>query len=273
MIPDGTGPLPLFHPSPMHRTHTDPTRRFSDRVENYVRYRPGYPEEVVHLLRTETGLAPAAVIADVGSGTGISSELFLRHGHTVHGVEPNREMREAAEAMLREHPRFHSVPGTAEATTLPPRSVDCVVAGQAFHWFDTHEARREFARILRPGGWVVLLWNTRRTDSTPFLRAYEALLQRHGTDYREVQHRNVDPAALRSFFANGAFGVRTLYNEQRFEFEGLKGRLLSSSYVPAEEHPGYPAMMRTLEHLFEEHAEDGRVCFEYDTELYFGHVA
>src|SRR5579885_3110804 len=131
---------------------TDPTRRFSDRVENYVRYRPHYPDGVLDVLRTETGLTPTAVVADVGSGTGISAKLFLRNGNLVLGVEPNREMREAAERLLSDYPHFTSVAGTAEATTLPDRSVDYAVAAQAFHWFDHDRARHEFARILHPGG-------------------------------------------------------------------------------------------------------------------------
>jgi SAM-dependent methyltransferase len=250
----------------------DSTTRFSDRVENYVRYRPGYPDGVLDVLRRETALAPDSVVADVGSGTGISSELFLRNGNEVFAVEPNAEMRQAAERMLGHHAGFHSVAGTAEATTLPDGSVDHVVAGQAFHWFDRGKARREFGRILRPGGWVVLMWNARRDDSTPFLREYEALLQRYGTDYREVQHRNVDLSTLREFFAGGELEMRTLYNEQRFDFEGLKGRLLSSSYAPAEGHPHFPPMIAELERIFARNAEEGEVRFEYDTEIYFGHV-
>lgn len=257
----------------MHQTRADPTRRFSDRVENYVRYRPGYPEGVLHILREETDLTPASAVADIGSGTGISSELFLRNGNPVFGVEPNPEMRRAAEALLQRYPKFRSISGTAEATTLPSRCVDHVIAGQAFHWFDTRKAKQEFARILRPGGRVVLLWNSRRTDSTPFLRAYEALLQRYGTDYREVQHKNIDLEALRAFFAGGRIEVRTLYNEQRFDFKGLKGRLLSSSYTPTEEHPSCQPMLHELERIFERYGEQGEVCFEYDTEVYFGHVA
>lgn len=257
----------------MHQDQTDSTRRFSDRVENYVRYRPGYPEGVLPILREETGLTPAAVVTDIGSGTGISSELFLRNGNTVHGVEPNEAMRKAAEAHLQRYPHFHSIPGTAEATKLPSQSADYVVAAQAFHWFDPQQAKREFARILRPSGWFVLLWNSRHLDSTPFLRAYEMLLQEYGTDYGEVQHKNISPAVLRALFAEGKFELRTLPNEQRFDFEGLQGRLLSSSYTPTEAHPKYRPMLRELERIFAQYEEQGEVCFAYDTEIYFGHVS
>lgn len=253
-------------------TNADSTRRFSDRVENYVKYRPGYPDGVLPILRDETGLTPASVVADVGSGTGISAELFLRAGHTVFGVEPNAAMRAAAEELLRGYPAFHSVDGAAEATTLADASVDHVVAGQAFHWFDVDGARREFARILRPGGWVVLLWNSRRMDTTPFLRAYEALLQEFGTDYREVRHDNITHESLASFFF-GVFRKRTLPNEQRLDFDGIRGRLLSSSYAPGEGHPRHAPMLAELERIFAAHQEDGRVSLEYETEIYFGHVA
>ena len=153
---------------------TDPTARFSNRVDDYVRYRPSYPAGVLEILRAEVGLTPASIIADVGSGTGISAELFLRNGNTVYAVEPNDAMRHAAERLLGGYHAFHSVNGRAEATTLPDASIDLSLAAQAFHWFDVPKARAEWQRILRPDGWAVLVWNTRRTDTSPFLRAFVA---------------------------------------------------------------------------------------------------
>jgi SAM-dependent methyltransferase len=250
----------------------DPTLRFSSRVENYVSYRPSYPEGVLDILRRETALTPLSLVADIGSGTGLSSELFLRNGNTVIGVEPNVDMRRTAEQQLERYRSFRSVSGSAEATTLLAHSIDHVIAGQSFHWFVPQRAREEFARILRPGGWVVLFWNSRRLDSTPFLRAYEALLQRFGTDYREVQHKNVDPARLHAFFAGEAFRRHTLYNEQVFDLNGLRGRLLSSSYTPTATHPSYRPMLRELERIFEQHDVAGQVKFEYDVEIYTGRV-
>ena len=245
------------------------TTRFSDRVQNYVRYRPGYPAAVLDVLRAKTGLAPGQVVADVGSGTGISAKFFLDAGHVVHAVEPNAGMRAAAEEMLGGDPRFHSVDGTAEATTLPDASVDFVVAAQAFHWFDPAAVAPEWRRILRPGGWMVLLWNTRRTDTTPFLRAYEALLREHGTDYTSVNHENVTDKALRTVLGPD-FVRRVVPSEQVFDWDGLRGRLLSSSYAPNVDHPGHAPMMDALRRIFDEHARDGRVAFEYDTEIYLG---
>ena len=249
-----------------------PTERFSDRAALYVRYRPGYPEQVIEILRRETGLTPAAHIADLGCGTGISAELFLRCGASVTGVEPNPEMRAFAAALASKYPRWRLVAASAEATTLPDRSVDTVVAAQAFHWFDPQRFRAECARILRRGGWVVLLWNTRRTEASPFLRAYEALLQHYATDYREVDHRRIDAAALQRFFGHPAFERRRLDHRQQFDRDALRGRLLSSSYAPAAGHPSHAPMMAALDRLFEQHQEGGQVGFEYDTELYFGRL-
>ncbi|HEY4309923.1 MAG TPA: class I SAM-dependent methyltransferase [Pirellulales bacterium] len=255
----------------MPQPDTDPTRRFSTRVENYVRYRPGYPAKVLRILSEETGFSSAAVVADIGAGTGISTKLFLDHGNTVFAVEPNDAMRTAAESLLGTEPQFHSIAGTAEQTTLADRSVDYVVAGQAFHWFDVAGARCECQRILRSGGWAVLMWNTRKTDTTPFLRSYEKLLIDFGTDYAEVNHANVSALALESFFG-GRPHYRAIPNEQVFDLAGLTGRLLSSSYVPSVEDPRYEPMLATLSRLFAEHQQDGHVRFEYDTELYFGQI-
>ena len=249
----------------------DSTRRFSGRVENYVRYRPTYPEGVLEVLRQETGLRSEDAIADIGSGTGISAEHFLHNGNEVFGVEPNLEMRRAAESQLQQYAKFHSIVGTAEATTLTNRSVNYVVAAQAFHWFDQEKAKQEFVRILRPDGWVVLIWNSRRMDSTAFLREYEALLQQYGTDYREIRHNNIKLGELEAFFG-GSVEVRSHYNEQLFDFEGLKGRLLSSSYVPNADHPNFLKMVQALEHIFNQRQQNGKVRFEYDTKIYFGHL-
>ncbi|MGC3966580.1 MAG: class I SAM-dependent methyltransferase [Pirellulales bacterium] len=215
----------------------DSTARFSDRVADYVRYRPGYPPETINVLRRAISLSATNVVADVGAGTGISAAMFLAAGCEVYAVEPNDAMRSAAEALLADRPKFHAVPGTAEATMLADASVDVVAAAQAFHWFDRDRCRAEFTRILRPGGHVVLLWNSRHTDTTPLLRGYEALLRQYATDYAAVNHQNIDAAAVERFFAPAACTRVVLPNSQTFDYAGLQGRLLSSSYAPETSRP------------------------------------
>jgi SAM-dependent methyltransferase len=248
----------------------DPTGRFSDRVADYVRARPGYPPAILEVLEHRCSFTTQAVVADVGSGTGLLAKLFLDHGNTVFGIEPNPEMRAAGEQLFGGRSRFKSVAGGAEDTTLPAASVDLVTAGQAFHWFDRTLARREFARILKPGGWVVLVWNDRRLDATPFLRGYEALLVRHCPEYLEVVHRNVDSAALRDFYSPMGFEETVLDNRQRFDWDGLVARHLSSSFVP---RTGHEAGMIELRALFDACAVDGFVEFEYDTRVQSGQLS
>jgi ubiquinone/menaquinone biosynthesis C-methylase UbiE len=252
---------------------SDPTGRFSSRVEAYVRYRPGYPGGVIELVKAECGLTPESVVADVGSGTGILSETFLRLGCRVFGVEPNREMRGAGERLLAGHPRFESVDGRAEATTLPDSSVDFVTAGQAFHWFDRTPAREEFARILKPGGWVVLVWNKRRKTGTPLAEAYERLLLRYGTDYRAVDHENVTDDVIAAFLQPAVCRLRSFDNRQAFDYEGLEGRLMSSSYAPEPGHPNHGPMLAELRAIFDTHQRDGAVIFDYETQVYFGQLS
>jgi SAM-dependent methyltransferase len=247
------------------------TARFSDRVENYARYRPGYPPEVLDLLRTECGLQQNHFVADIASGTGMFSRLLLENGNSVFAVEPNTEMREMGAHQLESYSRLVSIAGTAEETTLRSASVDFVTAAQAAHWFDLPRARAEFARILRPEGWCVLIWNERRTASTPFLRDYEQLLLTYGTDYKEVRHERTT-AVIHEFFAPASHQERVFDLRQRFDYEGAAGRLLSSSYVPLEGHPGYAPMMQELQRIFRAHATDNVVEFEYNTRVFYGHL-
>ena len=250
----------------------DSTTRFSNRVADYVRYRPSYPDQLIQTLRAEAGLTAQSIVADVGSGTGISADLFLRLGCTVYGIEPNPDMRGAAEARFAGESRFRSIDATAEATSLPNASVDLIAAGQAFHWFDRDRTRAEFSRILQPHGYVALFWNSRRTESTPFLKAYEALLNEFATDYQQINHTNIDKAVVAQFFEGKPVETRSFPGFQDFDFEGLRGRLLSSSYAPAAGQPHHDTMLLELERLYRDHQSDGKVRFEYDTELYFGRL-
>jgi len=246
-----------------------PTARFSDRAENYVRYRPGYPPEVLDLLRTECGLRPSHIVADIASGTGVFTRLLLENGNSVFAVEPNTEMREMGIHQLESYDRLVFVAGTAEETTLRSASVDFVTAAQAAHWFDLPRARAEFARILRPDGWCVLIWNERRTATTPFLRDYEQLLLTYGTDYKEVRHERTT-ALIHEFFAPALYHERVFSLRQQFDYEGTAGRLLSSSYAPLEGHPSHAPMMQELQRIFRAHATDNKVEFEYNTRVYYG---
>ena len=266
--------------------HTAATERFTSRVDAYRKYRPHYPNAVIQALREQTGFRVSHVIADVGSGTGISSELFLESGNFVYGIEPNKAMREAGEEYLSTYKNFRSVAGTAEETTLPDRSVDYIIAGQALHWFDVDRASNEFGRILRPGGWVVILWNDRETDTTPFLREYEKLLLDYGTDYVEINHRNVVIRSSPDSNIPSSNGKRTVNilrtdtiverrfdNVQVLDYESLEGRLLSSSYVPNPEAPNYEPMLLRLREIFDRNAVNGKIEMRYQTLLYAGQLA
>jgi SAM-dependent methyltransferase len=248
-----------------------PTERFSSRVDNYARYRPSYPPPAIELLRERCGLAPGAVVADLGSGTGLLTELLLKSGAEVFAVEPNDGMRAAAEAALRGYPHFRSVKGSAEATTLPRASVDLVVAGQAFHWFDPGRARIEALRVSRPGAWAALLWNERPPEATAFLADYEALLHRHAPEYARITASRADVGTMRAFLGV-AMEVGTFTNQQVLDFEGLKGRLMSSSYAPEPGAPDHEPMIALLREVFDRHEHDGRIVMPYSTLVYFAQL-
>lgn len=250
---------------------TSTVERFSNRIANYAKYRPDYPRAIVAYLADKCGLTADSVIADIGCGPGISSRMFLENGNRVFGVEPNAGMREAATEYLAQFPNFTPVDGTAEATSLPDKSIDVVVAAQAFHWFDPRKTRAEFGRILRPGGHIVLMWNERQLDTTPFLIEYEKFLLRYATDYTKVRHENADALELNEFFQH-EYGSAVFENVQVFDFDGLKGRMFSASYMPSEDDAIADAMTSELSALFANHSENGKIEVFYDTRVYHSRI-
>ena len=255
----------------MSEARPDPRGRFSNRVDDYVRSRPGYPRGVIEALRASFGLAASWTVADVGAGTGISAALFLEAGCSVVAVEPNDAMRAASITRLGANPRFRAVAAPAEATTLDGASVDAVVAAQAFHWFDKPRFRAEAARILKPGGIVALVWNVRRVDASPFAAGYEALVREFATDYLSVRHENVSDGDIAALFG-GPYVTPVFDNVQVLDFEGVRGRLASSSYMPAPGTARHPAMIEALRTLFAKHERDGVVELPYDARLYAGRL-
>jgi SAM-dependent methyltransferase len=265
----GTEPATAELAAPVPR---DPTMRFSDRVDDYVRHRPGYPVALIDHLRARALLRPLSVVADVGAGTGISTQLFLDAGCHVHAVEPNAAMRAAAERRLSGDARFHSVDGRAEATGLAEGSVDLVVAGTAFHWFEPAGTRTEFARILRADKPVALFWNARR-HGAPFMRDYERALIDHCPDYAQADaSRRADAATVNAFFEGRTIESASFAHAQILDIDGLLGRVLSSSYAPKAHDPAFAPMRTALDQVFRAHAIDGKVSLDYDTRLHIGRM-
>ncbi len=248
----------------------DPTGRFSDRVENYIRYRPTYPKELITELKKEQLISEDTVIADIGSGTGIFTKLLLKAGCIVYAVEPNDEMREAAEKILGWYPNFISINGQAEATTLGRRSVDMIAAAQAFHWFDAEETKWEFKRILKPKGSLVLVYNSRQIERTPFMKGYDQLLKKYCPEYEGIAQQYINLQQAKDFFGTEEVTHFVCDNYQIFNFDGLKGRLLSSSYTPKEDQVVYQLLLDGLEALFEKYQENDQVQFTYETEMFYG---
>jgi len=251
---------------------TNSTLRFSNRVANYVKYRPGYPDVILDFLKDKAGLTAGSVIADIGSGTGIFTKLLLDKGYTVYAVEPNDAMRKSSEDQLFGYERLHAVNGTAENTTLEANSVDLIVCAQAFHWFDQTLSKTEFKRILKPKGQVALIWNNRQIEYDAFAVAYELLLQQQGSDYNEVNHRNITDVDFTNFFKNGKYQLEKQLNIQVFDEDGLVGRAFSSSYIPPKDTEAGQAFLADLQTLFEQYQTNGTVDFVYQTEVYLGKV-
>lgn len=249
------------------KNETDNTKRFSNRVEDYIKYRPHYPKELTELLKKEIGLESHNIIADVGSGTGISSKLFLENGNLVYGVEPNDSMRTAQEYLLSSENNFISVNGTGEQTTLENNSIDVIFCGQAFHWLDKPKSKIEFQRILKPDGKIVLVWNQRSLQSQ-FQQAYDKVLFECVPAYRNIKHRNSDNQEIAEFFDPASMKKVVLSNQQEFDLNSLIGRLQSSSYCP-KSGAAHQRLMQQIELLFMKYQKNNKITFEYDTNVYW----
>ena len=251
----------------------DAARRFCGRVADYTRSRPGYPAGIIGLLERECGLRHGSVVADIGSGTGKLSELFLAFGNTVHGVEPNQEMRREAERLFAGNSLFRSVEGRAEATGLPGLSADIAVAGQAFHWFDPDLFRVELRRVLRGEGFTALVWNDRNQAGSPLLIAYDGFLRDFSTDYAGVESRHAASAGTMARFFSGGVPARAIFpNSQRLDREGFRGRYRSCSYALEPSHPRFAEAMKRLDAIFDAQASGGSVVMPYETTVFHGKV-
>jgi SAM-dependent methyltransferase len=254
----------------------DPTQRFSDRATYYAKARPKYPAAVLRFFQNELELSPTHGVADVGCGTGLLAELFVRNANKVFGVEPNDAMRKVAEEAFDDWPNFHSINGTAEATTLRDASTDFVTAGQAFHWFDAAKARVEFKRILKPEGVVALVWNDRRLESSPFATGYEQLIQQFHNDpasYNTRHQTSKQDATLVGFFGPSGYELRTFDNPQIIDRQSLLDRLASASYMPLPPDPRHDQMIAAAHVLYDQFQVNGTLLMPHDTRVYFGRLS
>lgn len=250
----------------------NPTERFTDTVEDYVKFRPSYPKEIIDFLVHTCHLNKNHIIADIGSGTGFLTKLFLDFGNITYGVEPNNGMRAAGEKYLIDYPNFHSINGTAEATTLENQSVDFISAGTAFHWFNVENSKTEFKRILKSSGWIVLVWNVRDRAHSPLQEDYEHLLLKYAKDYTQTAAIRFDETIGSDFFYPNEMKITEFKNVQCFDWNGLQGRLLSTSYALRSNEPGYDEMINDLKKLFEKYKKNERIEFLYKTKLYYGRL-
>lgn len=251
---------------------TNSTTRFTDRVQNYIKYRPDYPAAVLSFISSRTGLTSSFKIADIGSGTGIFTKQLLNAGYNVYAVEPNEQMRDAADTFLEVYPKYSSINGSSNHTTLTAHTMDLIVCAQAFHWFNTPETKAEFQRILVNDAYVALIWNKRITQTDEFSKAYDELLRQKSVDYNEVNHQNLNASDFEAFFKDAKYEKVSFPNVQVFDEEGFIGRAYSSSYVPAESSEEGKTFLKELKNLFDTHQQNGKISFYYETEIYIGQV-
>jgi SAM-dependent methyltransferase len=248
----------------------DPISKFNKKVKKYTLYRPGYPSEIITFLQEELSFNKEHVVADIGSGTGLFTKLILENGNLTFGIEPNFSMREQSITELSNYQNFTIIDGRAEDTKLDTNSIDFIFAVQSFHWFNNNEARKEFKRILRNNGYVVLIWNQRSTDNSSFLKSYELLLKTYARNYNPSIHNGLDESYIKSFYYPNKYHIKKLFRRQLLNYKELKGRLLSTTYAPGYNDPNYKLILIDLKTLFNEYNENGVVQIDYCVYIYYG---
>lgn len=248
----------------------EPTSRFSDRVLDYEKFRPEYPGEIIDILIKECQIQNL-VVADIGSGTGKFTKLLIAAAKQVIAVEPNLKMREVIENKFRSISNFRSIGGTAEQVSLPDSSVDMITAAQSFQWFNKSKSKEEFIRILKRGGWVVLLWNNRNIES-PFEISYEELMSKYALPYPYKKKDDEFMKDIKDFYGESAFKFFELYSYQDLDYSGMKGRILSSSFIPKEESPNHKLLEKDIKSTFDHYQQSGRVRLSYKVDIYIGTI-
>lgn len=256
----------------MDKSHLNSTKRFGNRVENYAKYRPSYPNEILESINEKMQKKSDYIIADIGSGTGIFSKLLLKTEKIVFGIEPNFEMREYAENYFVENKKFISINGTAENTGLKENSVDLITVAQAFHWFEVEPTKKEFIRIAKDDAYLMLIWNDRKIEKSGFSYEYEEMLKKECSEYSEVSHKNIIDKDIEEFYSPNKVEKIVFSNSQIFNYEELKGRLMSSSYVPVDNKEKMDRILKNLADIFERNSQEGKVKFEYNTTVYMGKI-
>lgn len=247
---------------------SDFTSRFSGKTADYIKYRPKYPSDLLTLLKTEIGLNPGFKVADIGSGTGISTLVFTENGNTVYAVEPNTDMRKAAEQIFEGNSHFISINGSAESTGLENGSIDLIFSGTAFHWFDLSKTKKEFIRILKTGGTVVISWIS-RDISDKLQQETEDIYNKYTEDIEAVENQK-QRESVEKFFAPQMVEYRRFLHSQPFTEDEYLGRLRSSSFFPDVSHKDYTAMSDDFREVFRKYQKNGIVDFKYITEVYWG---
>ncbi len=249
----------------------DSIGRFSVRAGNYEKYRPTYPHLLFDYLTATCAIGPGRVIADIGAGTGILTLGLAGRGSKVMVVEPNPEMRQIAADKLKNYADCELIAATAEVTTLPDRSVHLITCAQSFHWFNAELSKAEFRRIAAPDAHLAVVWNTRNTVSA-FEAAYEQLIITYSADYLQVsQHKLTDQQVL-SFFAPHQVSYMEFEHADWLNFEQLRGRVFSYSFMPHETDPLAPEIAGKLQQLFDHHHQKGQVHLSYKTRLFLGRI-
>jgi len=250
----------------------DNSEKFTGKAPVYNKYRPDYPDEYIDYLAEYNSLGPQSVIADIGSGTGILSKQLLEKGLRVVCVEPNGDMRNAAETELKDYPGFTSINGTAEHTGLAGNSADLITAAQAFHWFDKDLFKAECKRVLKEGANVALVWNSRE-ESSPFVRENAEIMKRFCPLFKGFSGGiDEDKDMFEAFFRNGSYEFRVFRNDLSYDFDGYIGRTLSASYAPKEGSPDYKDFIAALANLYERYSKGGTVSMPNITRSYIGRV-
>ena len=248
----------------------DNINKFNKMQNDYSKYRPNYSNEAIEYILNLQNVDNEFKVADIGAGTGKLSLPFVKRGLKLYGIEPNKDMYEKLLENMKEYSDFFGILGYSEKTYLDNKSIDLIVVGQAFHWFNIDEFKIECKRVLKDDSYIAILYNNGDYSKEVINKIHE-LSRRYCPEYKGSSgglYNNED--IFNNFFKE--YNKIIFKNDYKLTLDQFIGLNFSASYAPKENEENHDIYLSKLEEVFNTYQEDGYLTMPNNTILRIGKI-